>query len=87
MSSRHEAFGLVLIEAMEAGLPVCGTNAGGVPDILIDDPDSLVSVDCVASLAAGLRVLHEAPRRVWDMSRFRIDNAAREVEAFYRRFC
>jgi glycosyltransferase involved in cell wall biosynthesis len=34
-----EPFGQVLVEAMLEGIPVIGTNAGGVPEIL--DPDGL----------------------------------------------
>lgn len=85
--SRHEPFGLVLLEAMEAGLPVCATAAGGVKDILADAPDSLVTPGCLESLAAGLRRLEAAAPRQWDMSCYRIGAAARKVEAFYRRYC
>jgi len=34
MPSRHETFGLVLAEGMRAGLPVIGSEAGGVPEII-----------------------------------------------------
>lgn len=85
--SRREAFGLVLVEAMEAGLPVCATAAGGMTDILAEAPECLVAPGCLASLMAGLRRLEEAGPRLWDMSRYRIDAAARQVEAFYRRYC
>ena len=34
MCSECEAFGRVTVEAMRAGLPVCGTNAGGTPEII-----------------------------------------------------
>ncbi|MGE2692142.1 glycosyltransferase family 4 protein [Mycolicibacterium pulveris] len=34
MCSQSEAFGRVTVEAMRAGLPVCGTNSGGTPEIV-----------------------------------------------------
>jgi glycosyltransferase involved in cell wall biosynthesis len=34
MCSQSEAFGRVTVEAMRAGLPVCGTNSGGTPEII-----------------------------------------------------
>jgi glycosyltransferase involved in cell wall biosynthesis len=43
MCSDAEAFGLVTIEAMRAGLPVCGTNAGGTPEIIDPGVNGLLS--------------------------------------------
>ena len=34
LATREETFGLVLAEAMHAGVPVIGTNSGGVPEII-----------------------------------------------------
>lgn len=34
LATREETFGLVLVEAMHAGVPVIGTNSGGVPEII-----------------------------------------------------
>ncbi len=34
LTTKRETFGLVLIEAMHCGIPVIGSNAGGVPEII-----------------------------------------------------
>ncbi|NOX63173.1 MAG: glycosyltransferase family 4 protein [Chloroflexi bacterium] len=51
MPSRHESFGIVLIEAMSLGKPVIASAAGGIPEVVLDgasgylvppgDPDQL----------------------------------------------
>jgi len=38
----RETFGLVLVEAMRAGVAVVGTNAGGVPEIIMDHDTGLL---------------------------------------------
>ena len=55
-----ETFGLVLIEAMRAGVAVVGTNAGGVPEIIRDGETGLLTPpgDSVV-LAENLRRLYE----------------------------
>ncbi|MGL1834070.1 glycosyltransferase [Rhodocyclaceae bacterium SMB388] len=36
LSSDHEPFGMVLLEAMVAGVPVIATDCGGAPEVLVD---------------------------------------------------
>ena len=43
MCSQSEAFGRVTVEAMRAGLPVCGTDSGGTPEIIEDRVNGLLS--------------------------------------------
>ncbi|BBY80664.1 hypothetical protein MPUL_18220 [Mycolicibacterium pulveris] len=43
MCSQREAFGRVTVEAMRAGLPVCGTNSGGTPEIIKPGVGGLLS--------------------------------------------
>jgi glycosyltransferase involved in cell wall biosynthesis len=58
MCSECEAFGLVTVEAMTAGLPVCGTNAGGTPEIIDAGVNGLLSPAGDANaLAANLMAL------------------------------
>lgn len=82
MCSDCEAFGLVTVEAMRAGLPVCGTNAGGTPEIIDPGVNGLLSpVGDAQALAANLMALEAdedlrrslACRAVETSQRFRRD--------------
>lgn len=82
LPTRYEAFGIVLIEAMAAGLPIVSTRVGAVPTVVDDGRTGLlVEKDAPAALAAALdRVLAEpglAPRLA--------AAASVEVERKYRR--
>ena len=58
MCSQSEAFGRVTVEAMRAGLPVCGTNSGGTPEIIEPGVAGLLSPAGDAdALAANLMTL------------------------------
>lgn len=58
MCSQCEAFGRVTVEAMRAGLPVCGTASGGTPEIILDGVNGLLSPPGDAkALAANLMAL------------------------------
>ena len=58
MCSEWEGFGRVTVEAMRAGLPVCGTNAGGTPEIIDPAVNGLLSpVGDAKALAANLMAL------------------------------
>jgi glycosyltransferase involved in cell wall biosynthesis len=74
-SSLMESFGIVLIEAMAAGLPLCAAPTGGVPDVFdhgqegfywpLDDPDEGARLLMTLSEDADLR------RRMSDAARRR----------------
>lgn len=58
MCSEWEGFGRVTVEAMGAGLPVCGTDAGGTPEIIDPGVNGLLSPPGDAhALAANLMTL------------------------------
>ena len=87
--SECEAFGLVTVEAMRAGLPVCGTDAGGTPEIIDSGVNGLLSPAGDANaLAANLMTLesdeglrrHMASRAAETAQRFQRDH--RYADAF-----
>ncbi len=81
MCSECEAFGRVTVEAMRAGLPVCGTDSGGTPEIIEPGVAGLLSpAGDAPALAANLMTLEsdEALRR-------RLATAAVEVSQRFQR--
>jgi glycosyltransferase involved in cell wall biosynthesis len=87
LSSHSEGSPNVLLEAMDAGVPIVATAVGGVPEIVSDGVTAiLVSKHDVAGIAAGvIRLLGDADLRL------RLIHGSREVldrhspEQYYRR--
>jgi glycosyltransferase involved in cell wall biosynthesis len=52
--SREESFGLAIVEAMSAGVPVIATAAEGPAEFLLDQPVTLVTPGSADELAAAL---------------------------------
>lgn len=52
-ASRSEGMGNAFIEAMAAGLPVVGTNVGGIPDFLHEGKTGFVAEECDPKSVAG----------------------------------
>lgn len=53
--ARWEGFGLVLLEAMRAGLPVVATRVGAIPEVVADGESGLlVEADDAAALAVAM---------------------------------
>jgi colanic acid/amylovoran biosynthesis glycosyltransferase len=93
-SGELEGIPVALVEAMACGLPVVGTDAGGVPELLRDGAGILVAPADPEALAAALQSLAEdaelrarigalARRRV--EAEFGVDIVAGELEARFRR--
>jgi len=90
MCSDCEGFGLVSVLAMRAGLPVCGTNAGGTAEIIMPGVNGLLSPAGDANaLAANLMTLESdedlrrklAFRAVETTQRYRRDRYCDELTA------
>jgi glycosyltransferase involved in cell wall biosynthesis len=79
--SRHEGLGSILLDALEAGLPVVATAVGGIPEIIRDgDNGILVKPDDPPALEAAVAAFHGDDRlraRVATANRLR----AREFSA------
>jgi glycosyltransferase involved in cell wall biosynthesis len=59
LSSRHEAQGMVAIEAAACGIPVTGTRVGVIPELAFST-DAVAKVGAVEGLAAGMIATLEA---------------------------
>jgi glycosyltransferase involved in cell wall biosynthesis len=95
LASDAESFGLVLVEAMFAELPVVATRVGGIRDIVMEDETGfLVSVGQPSELARAIRRLAEDPilrRRFGEAGLARAERSfssnryTAEVAGLYRR--
>jgi len=61
LPSRFEGYGMVFSEALAAGLPLVGTTAGALPEVIPDTAGILVPPDDSAALAQALSHLLTTP--------------------------
>src|SRR5690606_1396924 len=99
-ASTTETLGLVILEAMSAGLPVIATPAGGVADHLRHDENGIAydAGDTTAMAAGMVELATNAPRReqlaagarrtaqglTWDAELDRLDATLREIVERWR---
>lgn len=81
LSSDHEPFGMVLLEAMVAGVPVMATDCGGAPEVVADPARLFPLRDATAladKLAAFFASAHDAGNVLEHLRRHFSDEAARQ---------
>jgi len=92
LSSRHETFGVALVEAMATGLPIVSTQCGGPEDIVTEETGSLVPPNDPNALAEALRSLRRNwatydPTRIREhvLNRYGPEPFVQRTRSFYRR--
>jgi glycosyltransferase involved in cell wall biosynthesis len=84
--SRREPLPYVLIEALDAGVPIVASNALGNAELLERYPGDLFAVEDVDALAELLQRHHATrpPKAQQDLSPFSFDTVVSQTEAAYR---
>ena len=76
ITSRMESFGRVAVEAMLAGCPVISSDAGGLPEVVVDGETGLLyRAGCPDHLAERIRLLNSDPDLKYSLS----DEAVKRV--------
>lgn len=75
--STTETQGLVLGEALGAGVPCVAVNAGGSPEMLVDGEDSFLAEDDIGDFTAKIERLLADPELLARFSARAVENAAR----------
>jgi glycosyltransferase involved in cell wall biosynthesis len=94
LTSKHEGFGLVLVEAMAAGKPVVATRAGAIPEVVVDGETGYLAEigDSTAISESFARMLDPELRKRFGEAgrqrateRFSLDRMFAETDALYER--
>jgi glycosyltransferase involved in cell wall biosynthesis len=92
LSSRHETFGVVLIEALATGLPVVATTCGGPEEFVVTDVGLLVAPEDENALSKALKEMYAAQRkfdpsllRSYALEHFGADRLSQRLRTVYER--
>lgn len=70
--SEKESFGLALLEAMACEVPVIGTNAGGIPEVIVDGETGFIceigDIEGISQKAIEILTNHELHKKMADQS-------------------
>ena len=95
LPSERESFGLAALEAMACGTPVVASNAGGIPEVVVDgETGYLLDIGDIDGMAdAGTRILEDEDHwqrlsegaRAMAVERFSAARVVPQYEAYYDR--
>jgi L-malate glycosyltransferase len=95
LPSESESFGLAALEAMACGTPVVASNAGGIPEVVVDgETGYLLDIGDIDGMAdAGTRILEDEDHwqrlsegaRAMAVERFSAARVVPQYEAYYDR--
>jgi glycosyltransferase involved in cell wall biosynthesis len=90
LTSKYEGFGLVLLEAMQSGVPIIGANNSSIPEVLGQDYPGLFETgdvkDCLAKIDFICETFDRGDLRdiyKYNLTKFNPEKMAREIQEIY----